>query len=190
MIFKQKVVILGIVSFPALTKFVLVGFTCRSIVYASCLEGSDPIRLFEKRINVRRGNYPLVIVLMFVYEALKHSICLCSELLITPFLFPEPGYEFDRASLLEYNPMSFGGPPVTVETVEEADELLHNDEKESAIGIHVTIYTSHAFPFLSCLDVLNITMVLSVLMRFICNHVSCLAHTGCPRTCVMTDSIT
>jgi hypothetical protein len=52
-------------------------------------------------------------------------------------LFPEPGYEFDKASLLEYNPMSFGGPPVTVETVEEADELLRNDEKESAIGIHM-----------------------------------------------------
>lgn len=30
--------------------------------------------------------------------------------------------------------MSFGGPPVTTETVEEADELLHNDEKESVIG--------------------------------------------------------
>lgn len=54
-------------------------------------------------------------------------------------IFPEPGYEFDRASLLEYNPMSFGGPPVTVETVEEADELLRNDEKESAIGRHLTI---------------------------------------------------
>lgn len=66
-------------------------------------------------------------------------ICLCCELLITQFIFPEPGYEFDRASLLEYNPMSFGGPPVTVETVEEADELLRNDEKESAIGRHLTI---------------------------------------------------
>ncbi|PQP93766.1 uncharacterized protein Pyn_09976 [Prunus yedoensis var. nudiflora] len=74
-----------------------------SIVYAACLEGSDPVRLFEKRMNVRR----------------------------------EPGYEFDRASLLEYNPMSFGGPPVTVETVEEADELLRNDEKESAIEAEV-----------------------------------------------------
>lgn len=30
--------------------------------------------------------------------------------------------------------MSFGGPPVTTETVEEADELLRNNEKESAIG--------------------------------------------------------
>ena len=49
----------------------------------------------------------------------------------------EPGYEFDKGSLLEYNHMCFGGPPVTVETVEEADELLSNDEKETAIGNHV-----------------------------------------------------
>ncbi|KAL5766977.1 hypothetical protein ACOSP7_017594 [Xanthoceras sorbifolium] len=73
------------------------------IVYASCLEGSDPIRLFEKRVNSRR----------------------------------EPGYEFDKASLLDYNHMSFGGPPVTTETVEEADELLRNDEKESAIEAEI-----------------------------------------------------
>uniref|UniRef100_A0A2N9HGW1 NusB/RsmB/TIM44 domain-containing protein n=1 Tax=Fagus sylvatica TaxID=28930 RepID=A0A2N9HGW1_FAGSY len=74
-----------------------------SIVYAACLEGSDPVRLFEKRMNARR----------------------------------EPSYEFDKASLLEYNHMNFGGPPVTVETVEEADELLRNDEKESAIEAEV-----------------------------------------------------
>ena len=49
-------------------------------------------------------------------------------------LHAEPGYEFDKDSLLEYNHMSFGGPPVTTETVEEADELLRNNEKESAIG--------------------------------------------------------
>jgi hypothetical protein len=30
--------------------------------------------------------------------------------------------------------MSFGGPPVTTETIEEADELQLSDEKESAIG--------------------------------------------------------
>lgn len=30
--------------------------------------------------------------------------------------------------------MSFGGPPITVETAEEADELLRKDEKDSAIG--------------------------------------------------------
>lgn len=29
----------------------------RVILYAACLEGSDPIRLFEKRINARRGKY-------------------------------------------------------------------------------------------------------------------------------------
>lgn len=28
----------------------------RLVVYAACLEGSDPIRLFEKRLNSRRGN--------------------------------------------------------------------------------------------------------------------------------------
>ncbi|KAG6781843.1 hypothetical protein POTOM_014758 [Populus tomentosa] len=75
----------------------------RLIIYAACLEGSDPIRLFEKRMNARR----------------------------------EPGYEFDKASLLEYNHMSFGGPPVTTETVEEADELQLSDEKESAIEAEV-----------------------------------------------------
>ncbi|PON95627.1 NusB antitermination factor [Trema orientale] len=74
-----------------------------SIIYAACLEGSDPIRLFEKRINARR----------------------------------EPGYEFDKASLLQYNHMSFGGPPVTVETVEEEDELKQIDDKESAIEAEV-----------------------------------------------------
>ncbi|KAK9273617.1 hypothetical protein L1049_018427 [Liquidambar formosana] len=73
------------------------------IAYAACLEGSDPVRLFEKRMNERR----------------------------------EPGYEFDKNSLLEYNHMSFGGPPVTAETIGEADELLDNDEKESAIEAEV-----------------------------------------------------
>lgn len=33
-----------------------VEYNVRSIVYAACLEGSDPIRLFEKRLNARRGN--------------------------------------------------------------------------------------------------------------------------------------
>lgn len=35
---------------------VSVGFIGRLIVYAACLEGSDPIRLFERRVNSRRGN--------------------------------------------------------------------------------------------------------------------------------------
>ncbi|KAB1227721.1 hypothetical protein CJ030_MR1G004251 [Morella rubra] len=74
-----------------------------SIVYAACLEGSDPVRLFEKRMNERR----------------------------------EPGYEFDKASLLAYNHMSFGGPPISVETIEEARELLSNNEQESAVEAEV-----------------------------------------------------
>ncbi|CAH9122511.1 unnamed protein product [Cuscuta epithymum] len=66
-------------------------------LYASCLEGSDPVRLFEKRLNLRR----------------------------------ERGYEFDKEWLMKYNHMSFGGPPVTAETLEEADRHELNDEKES-----------------------------------------------------------
>ncbi|KAK4762669.1 hypothetical protein SAY86_008437 [Trapa natans] len=73
------------------------------VAYAACLEGSDPVRLYEKRMNMRR----------------------------------EPGYEFDEASLLEYNHMSFGGPPVTTNSAEEADELMQEDEKESAIEAEV-----------------------------------------------------
>ncbi|KAK3003774.1 hypothetical protein RJ639_019699 [Escallonia herrerae] len=74
-----------------------------SVIYAACLEGSDPVRLFEKRMNARR----------------------------------EPGYEFDKASLMEYNHMSFGGPPVAAETIEQEDELLRNDEKASQIEAEV-----------------------------------------------------
>ena len=51
----------------------------------------------------------------------------------------EPGYEFDKEKLLEYNHMSFGGPPITAESVEEANELLQNDERESAIGNSLTM---------------------------------------------------
>ncbi|CAL5425735.1 unnamed protein product [Camellia sinensis] len=73
------------------------------IIYAACLEGSDPVRLFEKRMNAPR----------------------------------EPGFQFDKALLTEYNHMSFGGPPVTAETVEEADELMRNDANQSAIEAEV-----------------------------------------------------
>ncbi|XP_055818538.1 uncharacterized protein LOC129887453 isoform X3 [Solanum dulcamara] len=72
-------------------------------IYAACLEGSDPVRLFEKRLNIRR----------------------------------EPGYEFDKEWLMKYNHMSFGGPPVKTETVEEADELLKIDENDSEIEAEV-----------------------------------------------------
>jgi transcription termination factor NusB len=49
----------------------------------------------------------------------------------------EPGYGFDSTLLTKYNPMSFGGPPVTVETVEEAEDLMRVDDKESAIEAEV-----------------------------------------------------
>ncbi|KAK6141817.1 hypothetical protein DH2020_024439 [Rehmannia glutinosa] len=70
------------------------------ILYAACLDGSDPVRLFEKRLNARK----------------------------------ETGYEFDKEALMEYDHMSFGGPPVTTETAEEADEIHRNDQKESDIA--------------------------------------------------------
>ncbi|XVF19147.1 hypothetical protein REPUB_Repub11eG0084000 [Reevesia pubescens] len=73
------------------------------IIYAACLQGSDPIRLFEKRINATR----------------------------------EPGYEFDKALLFQYNHMSFGGPPVTTQSLEEADELLCSLDQDSAIEAEV-----------------------------------------------------
>lgn len=50
------------------------------------------------------------------------------------FVFSEPGYEFDKECLMKYNHMSFGGPPVTTETLEEADQLELDDEKESEVG--------------------------------------------------------
>lgn len=50
------------------------------------------------------------------------------------FVVSEAGYEFDKKKLLEYNHMSFGGPPATVESDEEANELLRHIEEESAIG--------------------------------------------------------
>ncbi|KAE8660311.1 hypothetical protein F3Y22_tig00116954pilonHSYRG00139 [Hibiscus syriacus] len=40
-------------------------------------------------------------------------------------------------SLLQYNHMSFGGPPVTTQSIEEADELLRSDEEDSAIEAEV-----------------------------------------------------
>ncbi|KAG2409296.1 uncharacterized protein HKW66_Vig0041180 [Vigna angularis] len=96
-------------SVPALPKIDKTGRFCSpraarelalSIIYAACLEGMDPVRLFEKRMNARR----------------------------------EAGYEFDKKKLLEYNHMSFGGPPATVESDEEANELLRHIEEESAIA--------------------------------------------------------
>lgn len=74
-------------------------------VYAACLEGSDPVRLLDKRVNAPR----------------------------------EPGYEFDHSSLLRYNHMSVGGPPITTSTIEEADELIREFDAESANEIEVLL---------------------------------------------------
>ncbi|XP_051130036.1 uncharacterized protein LOC127250680 isoform X2 [Andrographis paniculata] len=74
-----------------------------TVLYAACLDGSDPLRLFERRLNARIDNE----------------------------------YEFNKAALLEYSHMSFGGPPVSTETMEEANEILRNDERESNIEAEV-----------------------------------------------------
>ncbi|KAJ1294322.1 hypothetical protein BS78_01G137800 [Paspalum vaginatum] len=68
------------------------------ISYAACLEGTDVVRLFDRRISARR----------------------------------EPGFVFDKASLLSYNHMSFGGGPLEVGTEEEAEKLTSQNEKDSA----------------------------------------------------------
>ncbi|PIA59885.1 hypothetical protein AQUCO_00400627v1 [Aquilegia coerulea] len=74
-----------------------------SIAYAACLEGSDPVRLFDKRVNAKR----------------------------------EPGYEFNKSTLVEYNHMNFAGDAVATQTEEEAEEMLRIVERESAIDAEV-----------------------------------------------------
>lgn len=73
--------------------------------------------------------------------------------------------------------MSFGGPPVTTETVEEADELLRSDEKESAVGNHafekyLMLVILFAEAFSSCkwafLYVSRPCFIAFVSMSFIC----------------------
>ncbi|THU45044.1 hypothetical protein C4D60_Mb02t13730 [Musa balbisiana] len=80
----------------------------RMIAYAACLEGSDPVRLFDKRVNAKRGK-------------LSYNPCRC-----------QPGYVFDKAILLQYDHMSFGGAPVEVGTEEEAEGLMLQNDKDSA----------------------------------------------------------
>ncbi|RYR13676.1 uncharacterized protein LOC107639148 isoform X1 [Arachis ipaensis] len=112
-----------------------------SIIYASCLEGLDPVRLFEKRMNERRGNgwrfvWFEVGTLNYGYVmwlSIVSGMCLFFNF----WLVSEPGYDFDKEKLLKYNHMSFGGPPVTVESVEEENELLSDIEKESAVEAEV-----------------------------------------------------
>lgn len=47
---------------------------------------------------------------------------------------------------MEYDHMSFGGPPVTTDTAEEAHAILQSDQKESDLGnfsCKITGYLSH-----------------------------------------------
>lgn len=48
--------------------------------------------------------------------------------------FAEPGYVFDKACVVNYNHMSFGGGPLEVGTEEEAEKLMSQNEKDSANG--------------------------------------------------------
>ncbi|NP_001371112.1 uncharacterized protein LOC100279806 [Zea mays] len=68
------------------------------ISYAACLEGTDVVRLFDRRISARR----------------------------------EPGFVFNKACLLNYNHMSFGGGPLEVGTEQEAEKLASQNDKDSA----------------------------------------------------------
>ncbi|KAG0448574.1 hypothetical protein HPP92_027765 [Vanilla planifolia] len=71
------------------------------VAYAACLEGSDPLFVFGRRLNAKQV----------------------------------PGYAFDKASLLQYDHMSFAGEPIQAETEEEAEELLQKNEKESTNAV-------------------------------------------------------
>lgn len=62
------------------------------------------------------------------------------------------GYDFDKEKLLEYNHMSFGGPPITVESVDEAKELLRKNENESAIGKNISILFGKKNGWSCCLE--------------------------------------
>lgn len=100
-------------------------------------------------------------------------------------LILEPGYEFDSASLLEYNHMSFGGPPVTVDTVEEADKLLHSDEKESALGNHALQMHRSFFFFPSFWSLL--VLILALFFTFDFRRPSFILQDISPRYFVLFD---
>ena len=53
------------------------------ILYAACLEGSDPIRLFEKRINARRGTHVFDLCFASCSNEVMHSHYNFSKLFCT-----------------------------------------------------------------------------------------------------------
>jgi hypothetical protein len=71
-------------------------------------------------------------------------------LFVLLFWFPhacsEPGFVFDKACLLSYNHMSFGGGPLEVGTEEEAEKLTSQNEKDSANGNNYAHATSSSTP--------------------------------------------
>ena len=62
------------------------------------------------------------LVLLFLLLFRFHHVC------------SEPGYVFDKACLLSYNHMSFGGGPLEVGTEEETEKLTSQNEMDSANG--------------------------------------------------------
>jgi len=60
----------------------------------------------------------------------------------------EPGFVFDKACLLSYNHMSFGGGPLEVGTEEEAEKLTSQNEKDSANGNNYAHATSGSTPYM------------------------------------------
>ncbi|KAH7675223.1 NusB antitermination factor protein [Dioscorea alata] len=102
------------------------------IAYAACLEGSDPVRLFDRRVNAKRG---LLIFSICLFVSGHCAVLFCFvlfSLFVDAFVHLDPGYVFDKSSLLRYDHMSFGGAPVEAGTEEEASELMLKNEKDSA----------------------------------------------------------
>jgi hypothetical protein len=117
------------------------------ISYAACLEGADVVRLFDRRISARRGQDSSRASSRICFEDQRvellgsnmwRSLVGFGLLFLLLFrihhVWSEPGYVFDKACLLSYNHMSFGGGPLEVGTEEEAEKLTSQNEMDSANG--------------------------------------------------------
>jgi hypothetical protein len=56
-------------------------------------------------------------------------------LMLIEFDISVPEFSFDKTLLLNYNHMIFGEAPIEVDTEEEAQELMRQDERDSDLGI-------------------------------------------------------
>lgn len=74
------------------------------------------------------------------------------------FAHSEPGYVFDKAILLQYDHMSFGGAPVEAGTEEEAEELMLQNDKDSANGneLRDLLTVLFHFPFVEANEIIRI----------------------------------